>query len=102
MKRLFLLCLTLFICSNLKAPELQKIIPPSPNAAALHVYGNTQMNYFTGSSDITIPIFDVQEGDLSVPIYLKYTGGNGIQVEEIASWVGLGWTLNAGGAFPEL
>ena len=87
-----------FFSSALFAQELPTIIPPSPNAAAFHVYGNTQVNNYTGSPDISIPIYTIEEGGLSVPIYLKYTGGNGIKVEEIASWVGLGWTLNAGGA----
>ena len=74
------------------------IIPPSPNATAFHVYGNTQVNYYTGATNIIIPIWTIKEGELSLPIYLKYTGGNGIKVEEVASWVGLGWSLNYGGA----
>ena len=98
MKKLVLSILAILICATMPAQELPKIIPPSPNAAAFHVYGNTQVNNYTGSTNISIPIFEVKDGDLSVPIYLKYTGGNGIKVEEIASWVGLGWTLNAGGA----
>lgn len=98
MKNRFALIFTLVLCVHLNSQELPKIIPPSPNAGAFHVYGNTQVNYYTGSANITIPLFDVKEGELSLPIYLKYTGGNGLKVEEIASWVGLGWTLNAGGA----
>ncbi len=78
--------------------ELPKIVPPSPQASSFQVYGNTQVNNYTGSANVSIPIFTIKEGDLSLPIYLKYTGGNGIKVEEIASWTGLGWTLNAGGS----
>jgi len=98
MKRMLLSLCALSFCVYTYAQELPKIIPPSPNAAAFHVYGNTQVNNYTGSANISIPLWTVTEGDLSVPIYLKYTGGNGIKVEEIASWVGLGWTLNTGGA----
>jgi hypothetical protein len=99
MKRTVLfLSFVLYLFFDAKAQNVPSIIPPSPNAAAFHVYGNTNLNYYTGSADISIPIFEIKEGDLTLPIYLKYTGGNGIKVEEIASWVGLGWTLNAGGA----
>ena len=78
--------------------ELPKVIPPSPNAAAFHVYGNTAVNHYTGAPNIQIPIYTIKEGDLTLPIYLKYSAGNGVKVEDIASWVGLGWTLNTGGA----
>ena len=101
LSRLQGLCLlgaTLFLCLKVSAQDLPSIVPPSPNAAAFHTYGNTQVNYYTGSANITIPIWEISEGDLSVPIYLKYTAGNGVKVEEVASWVGLGWTLNSGGA----
>lgn len=94
----FGMILSLFHCTMLFSQEIQKIIPPSPNAYCFHNYGNIQTNYYTGSPNITIPIWEIKEGDISIPIYLKYTGGNGIKVEEIASWVGLGWTLNTGGA----
>ena len=98
LQRYYLLGVILFLCTIVSAQDLPSIVPPSPNAAALHTYGNTQVNYYTGSANITIPLWEVKEGDLTVPIYLKYTGGNGIKVEDVASWVGLGWTLNTGGA----
>ena len=99
MKKTVLLLSVLFLSIQPgSSQELPTIIPPSPNAAAFHVYGNTQVNNYTGSPDISIPIYTVKEGELSVPIYLKYTAGNGVKVEEMASWVGLGWTLNTGGA----
>lgn len=101
MRKLLLLIVLLSAvgyCYAQESQELPKIVPPSPNAAAFHVYGNTQVNNYSGAPNITIPIYEVVEGDLKLPIYLKYTGGNGIKVEEVASWVGLGWTLNTGGA----
>ena len=45
---------------------------------------------------ISIPIYTVQEGPLSLPIGLSYHA-SGIKVAEMASWVGSGWSLNAGG-----
>ena len=57
MKKLVLSILAILICATMPAQELPKIIPPSPNAAAFHVYGNTQVNNYTGSTNISIPIF---------------------------------------------
>ncbi|MEB2774651.1 BACON domain-containing protein [Algoriphagus sp. D3-2-R+10] len=69
---------------------------PSANAASLGKYGDYPVSHHTGVPDISIPIYTVQEGDLSLPISMNYHA-SGIKVDEVASWVGLGWSLNAGG-----
>jgi Domain of unknown function (DUF6443) len=69
---------------------------PAPNAAALGKYGDYSVGNFTGVPDISIPIYTVQEGPLSLPIGISYHA-SGIKVGEMASWVGAGWALNAGG-----
>lgn len=74
-----------------------KIIPPSPDAAALGKYGNTPVGLHTGIPQINIPIYTIRSKSLEVPISISYHA-SGIKVNEIASWVGLGWSLNAGGA----
>ena len=68
----------------------------SPNAASLGKYGDIPVSYHTGVPDISIPIYTVQEGSLSLPVSISYHS-SGIKVSETASWVGLGWSLNAGG-----
>lgn len=100
----FYICLIAFQ-SNLysqSSSEIPDLSPPSPNATSFHVYGNNQVKHYTGSADVQIPIFTIEQDGITVPIYLQYTGGNGIKVSEIASWVGLGWTLNYGGAISRL
>jgi hypothetical protein len=68
----------------------------SPNAASLGKYIDIPVNNHTGIPQIGIPIYTVTEGTLSLPISLSYHAG-GIKLSEMASWVGLGWSLNAGG-----
>ncbi|WP_333663628.1 hypothetical protein [Chishuiella changwenlii] len=52
---------------------------------------------FIGGTDITIPIYEIKYDGLSIPISLSYNT-KGAKVADIASNVGLGWTLNAGGS----
>ncbi|MEL6592328.1 MAG: hypothetical protein AAFQ68_19685, partial [Bacteroidota bacterium] len=75
---------------------VQDVVHPAPNAASLGKYGDIPVSYHTGIPSIQVPIFTVQDGSLSLPISLSYHA-SGIRVEETASWVGLGWALNAGG-----
>lgn len=75
---------------------LPPIIPPSPNAAALGKYGNTPVSTYTGIPNVSIPLYEVRVGDIILPVTMNYHA-SGIKVEEEASWVGLGWSLDAGG-----
>ncbi|GHT63146.1 hypothetical protein FACS189451_09290 [Bacteroidia bacterium] len=77
--------------------ENNQFIPPSPTVAELGKYGMIPVSHYTGVPDISIPIYTIKCGSLTLPITLSYHAG-GIRVEQIASWVGLGWSLNAGGA----
>ncbi|MEO6168172.1 MAG: DUF6443 domain-containing protein [Chitinophagales bacterium] len=72
------------------------IIPPAPTAAALAKYGLTPVNLSAGIATIDIPLYQVTDHDLTLPISVSYHA-SGVKVGEIASWVGLGWSLNAGG-----
>jgi len=71
-------------------------VPQSPNVAALGEYGNYTVNLYTGLPEISIPIFEATSGSLKVPITLSYHA-SGIRYTDQASWVGLGWSLSAGG-----
>ena len=68
----------------------------APQAASLSKYAEYPVSYYNGLATISLPIYTIEYADISVPISLNYHGG-GIKVSEEASWVGLGWTLNAGG-----
>ncbi len=68
----------------------------SPNAAALGKVADIPIGYHTGTPNIDIPIYTVQEGPLQMPISLSYHA-SGLRVMEQSSWVGAGFSLNAGG-----
>jgi len=83
--------------TNNEAYGLNKVIPASPNAASLGKYGEIPVSLYTGIPSISIPIYEINEGRIKLPISLSYHAG-GIKVEEIASWAGLGWSLSSGGS----
>ena len=76
--------------------DLFEHMPTSPNSASLGKYSNYSVSMSTGIPSIEIPIYTIKSGNINIPIKLKYHAG-GILVNETASWVGLGWSLDAGG-----
>ncbi|HVY76441.1 MAG TPA: RHS repeat domain-containing protein [Puia sp.] len=78
------------------SPGLKLFTPPSPTASSLGKYGETPVSLYTGVPNINLPVYTLKGRDLELPISLSYNAG-GIKIDEIASWVGIGWSLNAGG-----
>jgi YD repeat-containing protein len=78
---------------NTKKPDY---IQPSPNAASLGAFGEIPVSHFTGIPNISIPIYTLTEGTISVPINLSYYA-SGVRLDQHPGWVGQNWSLNAGG-----
>lgn len=78
--------------------ELNRTIGPvnSPEAASFAKYGNIPVSLYTGTPQVSVPIYVHQGRELNLPISLTYDA-SGIKVEQEASIVGLGWNLNVGG-----
>ena len=74
----------------------QSYVPSSPNGAAWAAYGDQPVSLYEGTPVISIPVYTVKCGALSLPISLSYNY-NGFFPLQDAGWVGLGWNLNAGG-----
>ncbi len=95
---LLLISASLPICAQTTsyAPRDYSIIAPSPEVASAIKAIDVPIDYFKGIPDISLPIYTIKEGALSVPIVIQYQGG-GIKVEEQEGNAGLGWTLRVGG-----
>jgi hypothetical protein len=98
--RLKYLILVASVYSNVllaqEAPNFNNSIPGSTDANAVSKEINIPVNYFTGTPNISIPIYSYQRNSLSTSVSLNYFAG-GNRVDEQATCVGLGWRVNAGG-----
>ncbi|MBB6239889.1 YD repeat-containing protein [Pedobacter sp. AK013] len=77
-------------------PKLN-VVPSSAEASHFARYGETPVSLYTGVPNISIPIYTIDLKGIKLPVSLSYYAG-GIKVDEIASNVGLGWSLNFGGS----
>jgi len=97
----FLLSLILFLsfseCLFAQSTNTPKpdFVPKSPEAAAFLKYGEYPVDLSTGVPGISIPLYTIDTKDFKLPISLDYHA-SGIKVNQEATWVGLGWNLNAG------
>src|SRR3569833_173507 len=97
---LLLLALSLpFLADAQGTPDYTKlidIVPPSPNSASLGKYGGINVGLMTGRANISIPLQGFTSHTLKLPISVSYSSF-GFLVDEVASRVGMSWTLNSGG-----
>jgi YD repeat-containing protein len=96
MRKLYLLILITLFWHVGQGQELPKVIPPSPSSQQFQKYVDYPVGNFTGIPDITIPIYTIQSGDLSIPISLSYHA-DGAKPSTPNGVVGMGWTLMYGG-----
>lgn len=76
--------------------KMPKVFPTSPEAAAIEKVSDVPIEYSSGTVNISIPLTTIKEGNISVPLAINYNTG-GIKVQDLASMVGLGWSLSSGG-----
>jgi hypothetical protein len=67
-----------------------------PDVSAFEAVNFSKANEYSGKIAISIPIFEFSIDGVSIPISIDYNS-SGILVNERASRVGLGWSLQAGG-----
>ena len=73
----------------------------APDVAAFQKVNFIPVSNYTGRANISIPIFTVTSGNITVPISLSYNS-SGVKVNDIPSSVGSNWSLNAGGVISKV
>lgn len=71
-------------------------VHPSPNVGWSVANLKQDNNLFTGTANIQIPIYSFKTGNKEIPIGLTYNT-KAVQVDQLPSWVGLGWNLVSAG-----
>lgn len=66
----------------------------TPELSALAKYIESPVNYSNGLVDISIPLYEINVENITIPIVLKYHHG-GLKASEESHWLGQGWTLQA-------
>jgi len=74
----------------------ENLLPKSPEAAMLFKFQDIPVSKYTGIADISIPLMDISQKNMGVGVDLSYHA-SGHKVSDVATSVGLGWKLNAGG-----
>lgn len=100
--KLFILLLILGYTTHVKAQNLPESainnpfrnqVCQSPEMAKMIQNIIYPVNYSTGLVDITIPLYEIKCGEITLPISLSYHG-SGVKLFEASGWVGHGWSLN--------
>lgn len=69
---------------------------PSPDIAALGTYGSTPISLYTGTPNISIPLYDLHIGNYDFPIEASYHLSS-VKAHAQEGVLGLGWSLIADG-----
>lgn len=73
-----------------------KVIAPNLDANALGVFDKQSVNLSTGTPSISVLLHAIRVGNMELPIQLQYDA-SGIKVGQMATSVGLGWSINNSG-----
>lgn len=97
MKKIISLILCV-LCATTGGLRAQSPLPsmPSPTASNLGLYGEIPVSEYTGTPNISIPIYEFKTKSFTIPVSLSYHA-SGIRPELHPGPTGLGWTLLTGG-----
>jgi len=99
MKKIYISLICLMTVVNIIGQDdwlPENVVPVSPGAMSLGVYGAIPVGVYGGTPNVSIPIYEIDLDGRKIPIRLSYNA-SGIRVAQEAGPVGLGWTLDAGG-----
>lgn len=83
------------IRSNGAPPEslYKQVMVSTPEMAALAKNVSCPVNYSTGTPQISIPLYTIECGSITLPLSLTYNA-SGVRVSEMSGMVGQGWSLS--------
>lgn len=73
--------------------DVPRIVPVSPEATMMEKFQSYPVDLCTGVPDITIPLYEIDLGELTIPVTLSYHA-SGLKPKEQSGFAGTGWTLN--------
>ena len=65
----------------------------NPDVASFEKIELNKIKKYTGKADVDVPVFTIKSGNITFPITLSYNTG-GVKVDQLASDVGLGWSIS--------
>lgn len=75
------------------ALDVPRVVPISPTAAAMEKYQSYPVDHSTGIPNISIPLYEIVAGEVTIPVSLSYHA-SGLKPKEASTYAGTGWTLN--------
>lgn len=104
-KRLIVLLSIFGISFNyLHADEENDVLPnniPTPNAATIEAVTEIPMTFYHGKAGISVPLYNTSQRGVPFDMMLYYDT-SGILVNNLPSWTGHSWTLDAGGVITRI
>lgn len=73
--------------------DVPRVVPVSPAVAAMEKYQSYPVSHCTGIPDITVPLYEIVTGEVTIPVTLSYHS-SGLKPKEQSGVAGTGWTLN--------
>ena len=103
MKKAFLTLAIVSVLMDIGWSQNLSTIPTimSPEVSTLGKYGTYNISYYTGTPNISIPLHQIEENGMSIPINLFYDAGGFIPNKE-SGQAGLNWSLMSGGAITRI
>lgn len=100
MKRKILLLISASIAlsystqAQIQSDFYENVVPEVSSAGTLGTYGQTPIDYYTGTPNISVPIFTLKSRHLALPISLNYDA-KGVKVNVANGYYGQNWDMSA-------